>query len=118
MLAGKIKRSNTILYCRNWEITVAFYRDVLKFVINHESDWFVEFQLSDNTYLSIANAANASIKSADGGGITLSWQVEDVEKIHRRLNQLGIKTSRIKRVWESRAFYMFDPEGHRLELWS
>jgi catechol 2,3-dioxygenase-like lactoylglutathione lyase family enzyme len=80
MLTGKIKRSNTILYCRNWEVTVKFYRDVFNFVINYESEWFVEFQLADNTYLSIANAANASIKSADGSGITLSWQVEEVEK--------------------------------------
>ena len=118
MLTDKIKRSNTILYCRNWEVTVKFYRDVFNFVINHESEWFVEFQLADNTYLSIANTANASIKSADGGGITLSWQVEDVEKTHHRLNQLGIKTSLIKLVWGSRAFYLFDPEGHRLELWS
>jgi catechol 2,3-dioxygenase-like lactoylglutathione lyase family enzyme len=118
MPTGNLKRTNTILYCQNWETTVRFYREVLKFVINHESEWFVEFQLMGNTYLSIANAAYASIKSADGGGITLSWQVEDVEKIHRRLNQRGIKTSRIKRVWGSRAFYLFDPEGHRLELWS
>jgi uncharacterized glyoxalase superfamily protein PhnB len=59
-----------------------------------------------------------SIKSANGSGITLSWQVEDVEKAHHRLSQLGIKTSRIKLVWGSRAFYFFDPEGHRLELWS
>ena len=118
MLTGKIKRSNTILYCRNWEVTVKFYRDVLNFVINHESEWFVEFQVADNTYLGIANEANASIKSAAGNGITLSWQVEDVEKTHRHLNQLGIKTGRIKLVWGSRAFYLFDPEGHCLELWS
>ena len=118
MLAGKIKRSNAILYCRNWEITVAFYRDVLKFVINHESEWFVEFQLADNTYLSIANAANTSIKSANGGGITISWQIEDVELTYLRFNELGIKTRKIKSVWGARAFYIFDPEGHRIELWS
>jgi len=118
MLTGKIKRLHTILYCRNWDATVKFYRNVLNFMINHQTDWFVEFQLVGDSYLSIANAAYASITSADGNGITLSWQVEDVEKIHRRLNQLGIKTSGIKRVWGSRAFYLFDPEGHRLELWS
>ena len=118
MLTGKIKRSNTILYCRNWEVTVKFYRDLLNFVINHESEWFVEFQVADNTYLGIANEANASIKSAAGNGITLSWQVEDVEKTHRHLNQLGIKTGRIKLVWGSRAFYLFDPEGHRIEIWA
>ena len=104
MLTGKIKRSNTILYCRNWEVTVKFYRDLLNFVINHESEWFVEFQVADNTYLGIANEANASI--------------EDVEKTHRHLNQLGIKTGRIKLVWGSRAFYLFDPEGHRIEIWA
>ena len=118
MLTSKIKRSNTILYCRNWENTVRFYRDVLKFVINHESEWFVEFQLADNTYLSIANAANTSIKSADGGGITISWQIEDVELTYLRFNELGIKTRKIKSVWGARAFYIFDPEGHRIELWS
>lgn len=118
MLKDKIKRSNTILYCRNWEVTVKFYRDVFNLAINHESEWFVEFQLAGNTYLSLANAAYTSIKSTDVGGVTLSWQVGDVEKTHRRLKQLGIKTGQIKRIWGSRAFYLFDPEGHRLELWS
>jgi catechol 2,3-dioxygenase-like lactoylglutathione lyase family enzyme len=118
MLTSKIKRSNTILYCRNWENTVKFYRDVLKFGINHESEWFVEFQLADNTCLSIANAVNTSIKSADGGGITISWQIEDVELTYLRFNELGIKTSKLKNVWGAQAFYIFDPEGHRLELWS
>jgi catechol 2,3-dioxygenase-like lactoylglutathione lyase family enzyme len=118
MLTSKIKRSNTILYCRNWKNTVRFYRDVLKFGINHETEWFVEFQLADNTYLSIANAANTSIKSADGGGITISWQIEDVESTYLRFNKLGIKTTKLKNVWDAQAFYIFDPEGHRLELWS
>jgi predicted enzyme related to lactoylglutathione lyase len=118
MFTSKIKRSNTILYCRDWENTVRFYRDVFKFVINHKSEWFVEFQLADNTYLSIANAVNTSIKSSDGGGITISWQIEDVESAYLRFNELGIKTSKLKRVWGAQAFYIFDPEGHRLELWS
>ena len=113
-----IKRVNTILYCRNWKNTVKFYRDILSFSIHYESEWFVEFQLADNTYLSIANSDCASIKSADGGGITISLQIEDVDSTHSCLNELGIKTSKIKNVWEARAFYIFDPEGHRLELWS
>jgi len=118
MLTDKIKRINTILYCQNWDITVKFYRDVLNFVINQQTDWFVEFQLVGDTYLSIANAAYASIKSADGNGITLSWQIEDVESTYQLLNKLGVKTSQIKRIWGARTFYFFDPEGHRVELWS
>ena len=117
MLTGKIKRTNTILYCRNWDAMVRFYRDVLNFVIHHQTDWFVEFQVGD-TYLSIANAACASIQSADGNGITLSWQVEDVESAYYLLNELGVKTGRIKGIWGAKVFYFFDPEGHRIELWT
>jgi catechol 2,3-dioxygenase-like lactoylglutathione lyase family enzyme len=118
MLTGKIKRTNTILYCQNWDAMVRFYRDVLNFVIHHETDWFVEFQIVGNSYLSIANAANASIQSADGNGITLSWQVEDVESAYNMLNEFGVKTSQIKSIWGAKAFYFFDPEGHRVELWA
>ena len=118
MLTGNIKRTNTILYCRNWDAMVRFYRDVLNFVIHHQTDWFVEFQIVGNTYLSIANAACASIQSSDGNGITLSWQVEDVESAYYLLNEFGVKTSRIKSIWGARAFYFFDPEGHRVELWT
>jgi len=116
MLTGKIKRTNTILYCQNWDAMVRFYRDVLNFVIHHQTDWFVEFQIVGNSYLSIANAANASIQSADGNGITLSWQVEDVESAYNMLNEFGVKTSQIKSIWGAKAFYFFDPEGHCVEL--
>ena len=118
MPAGGIKRINTILYCRNWDDTVKFYRDVLKLMVNHEAEWLVEFQLIDNTFLSIANAASTSIKSSNGDGITLSFQVETVDAAHRQLHEIGIETGPIKPIWGARAFYIFDPEGHRIELWS
>ena len=118
MLAGSIIRINTILYCRNWETTVKFYRDVLKLMVNYETEWLVEFQLVDNTYLSIANDAGTSIQSSKGDGITLSFQVETVDVAQRRLHGMGIETGPIKPIWGVRAFYIFDPEGHRIELWS
>jgi catechol 2,3-dioxygenase-like lactoylglutathione lyase family enzyme len=118
MPGGGIKRINTILYCRNWDDTVKFYRDVLKLSVNHEAEWLVEFQLIDNTFLSIANAASTSIKSSNGDGITLSFQVETVDVTQRQLRELGIETGPIKPIWGVRAFYIFDPEGHRIELWS
>jgi predicted enzyme related to lactoylglutathione lyase len=118
MSSGAIKRTNTILYCRNWEETMKFYRDLLKLTVNHETEWLVEFQLIDNTFLSIANTAFTTIQSAKGSGITLSFQVENVDIVHRRLGEAGIETGPIKAIWGARAFYIFDPEGHRIELWS
>lgn len=73
MPAANLKRTNTILYCQNWENTVRFYHDALRFLINHELEYFVEFQPVGNIYLSIAHEANKAIKSADGASITLSW---------------------------------------------
>ncbi|MGA8179489.1 MAG: VOC family protein [Desulfobacterales bacterium] len=118
MSSGAIKRTNTILYCRNWEKTMKFYRDVLKLTVNHETEWLVEFQLIDNTFLSIANTSFTTVQSANGSGITLSFQVENVDIVHRRLRGAGIETGPINAIWGARAFYIFDPEGHRIELWS
>jgi catechol 2,3-dioxygenase-like lactoylglutathione lyase family enzyme len=117
MLSEQIKRTNTILYCKKWVATLEFYRDILELPINHETEWMVEFRLRDNTYLSIADEARTTIGSGGGEGITISWQVEDLDSVHRRLNALGAKTSKIKDVWGARAFTFYDPEGHRLEMW-
>jgi catechol-2,3-dioxygenase len=118
MFTSNIKRTNTILYCRNWETTAGFYRDKLNLPVSHEREWFIEFHLAKATFLSIADVSSASIKSADGDGITLSWQVEDIELAHEWLQELGVKTSPIKSTWNALAFYFFDPEGHRIEMWA
>jgi len=31
---------------------------------------------------------------------------------------LGVDVSKIKSIWGARAFYLYDPEGHRVELWA
>ena len=113
-----INRINTILYCRKWDDTVKFYRDVLKLSVNHKAEWLVEFRLIDSTFLSIANTASTSIQSSKGSGITLSFQVENVDAVQRQLHDIDIETGPIKPIWGARAFYIFDPEGHRIELWS
>ena len=118
MSISNIKRANTILYCRKWQTTVEFYRDILSLPVNHEKEWFVEFYLTGTSFLSIADASSASIKSADGAGVTISWQVEDIGLTYGWLQELGVKTSLVKTIWGARSFYFFDPEGHRIEIWA
>ena len=113
------KSVNTILYCNKWSETVTFYRDVLKLGINFASDWFVEFQVSQTAFLSVADERRASIKSSAGAGITITLQVEEVETAWQYLNKQGIKAGPIKaHAWGGQVFYFYDPEGHRLEVWS
>lgn len=113
-----LTRANTILYCQNWEETVHFYRQLLCFPVAFENDWFVEFHLVGSNYLSIAQAARATIAAVAGQGVTLTWQVEDLEGVERFLHSQGIATTPIRRKWNARVLYCYDPEGHRLEFWA
>ncbi len=113
----KIKAANTILYCKKWQETVAFYKNGLKLLVISSNDWFVEFKLNDMSRLSVANEARTSIDSGDGKGITISLQVADIEQTRTELMEAEITPTPSKEVWGSKAIYIHDPEGNRLEFW-
>ena len=114
----QIFNANTILYCRHWQQTVHFYREQLGLSPRFTNDWFVEFQLHDTATLSVADESRASIKSAAGQGLTLSLRVSNVEPVHAALCNRGLSPTPIKILWGSSVFYVFDPEGNRVEFWS
>mgnify|MGYP002383631273 FL=1 len=113
----KIKATNTILYCKKWEETVAFYKTGLNLLVIFSNDWFVEFKLNERARISVANPERASIQSGDGKGITISLQVDEIEQVRSGLLEARIELSSIKEVWGSKVFYVHDPEGNRLEFW-
>ena len=114
----KIKRTNTILYCCRWAETVVFYRDRLQLAVAYQNDWLVEFRLSETAFLSVADQSRTSLSSAEGDGITLSFQTEDLPAVHRHLTDLGVAPSAIRsQVLGADVFYIFDPDGTRIELW-
>jgi hypothetical protein len=113
-----IKAANTILYCCKWEDTVRFYRDQLKLSVNFSTDWFVEFILDGISRLSIADENRASIKTSRGKGITLSWEVDRIERVWADVRNNGLEPTPIrKHPWGACCFFLFDPEGHRIEFW-
>jgi catechol 2,3-dioxygenase-like lactoylglutathione lyase family enzyme len=119
----QLRRTNTILYCQQWEATVAFYRDTLGLRASFANDWFVEFVLHDDAahggaHLSIANAARTSIIAVEGQGITLAWQVDDLPAVRGQLESVGVAVTPIKQRWGAWVCYCRDPEGHRIELWA
>ena len=110
--------ANTILYCGKWEETVRFYRDHLKLPVNFATDWFVEFTLNAMSRLSIADERRASIKSSHGNGITLSWEIKSLDRAWEDARKRGLAPTEIrKHPWGARVFYLFDPEGNRIEFW-
>ena len=113
-----IDRTNTVLYCERWPDTVAFYRSVLGLRVAFENDWFVEFQLASSSFLSIADSSRATIDAVEGHGITLTWQVPDLNEARALLEASAVDVSEIRRRWGANVCYCNDPEGHRIELWS
>ncbi len=113
-----LKTANMILYCKEWENTVRFYRDQLHLSVNFSTDWFVEFHLTSNSRLSIADEKRSSIPSCGGKGVTLAMEVDDIEAAWKYTMKNGLKPTEIrKHPWNARVFYLLDPEGHRIELW-
>ena len=111
--------ANTILYCQSWRETVAFYRDAMGLPINFASEWFVEFALTDSARLSIADERRATIKSTHGAGITLTFQVADADALWAEFQSAGWQPTPCRtHKWGARTFYLRDPEGNRLEIWS
>jgi catechol 2,3-dioxygenase-like lactoylglutathione lyase family enzyme len=113
-----VERFNTILYCRQWLPTVRFYRDDLGLPVIDENEWFVEFRVTGGSSLSIADSARATVDHVDGQGVTLSWRVTDIAAARERLVERALQPSEIRTVWNAAIFYVTDPEGHRIEVWS
>ena len=113
----KINRTNTILYCLHWTETLTFYRDIFQFNINYQNDWFVEFHITGESYLSVVDTRRASIRSVEGQGITLAWQVDDVRAMRTDLITKHVSVTDIQHKWGSSVCYLYDPEKHRIELW-
>jgi catechol 2,3-dioxygenase-like lactoylglutathione lyase family enzyme len=114
----RLQTTNIILYCKNWAQTVYFYRDLLALPVLFENDWFVEFGLNAASRLSIADENRSSIKSNNGAGITLALEVENIESLWEQMGNAKLNPTAIrKHPWNARVFYLFDPEGHRIEVW-
>jgi catechol 2,3-dioxygenase-like lactoylglutathione lyase family enzyme len=114
----KVDRTNTVLYCDRWAATVAFYRDLLGFDVAHETDWFVEFRVTTDAFVSIADARRATIDAAGGKGVTLTLHTDALGETRALLDGRGVTTTPITRRWGADVFYCHDPEGHRIEFWS
>jgi predicted enzyme related to lactoylglutathione lyase len=110
---------NTILYCRYWNDTLSFYKEGLTLPVTVTKPWFVEFAPGPAARLSIADERRTGMTSSLGRGITLTFQVDDLDATHRVLSARGLSPQPVTdHAWNARVFYVFDPEGNRIEFWS
>ncbi|NQU37032.1 MAG: VOC family protein [Actinobacteria bacterium] len=114
-----IETVNTILYCEQWDRTTVFYRDILGLSVKTATDWLVEFSITPNACLSLAHAERTSIRPAAGAGITLTFKVADLWAARQSLVDRNVAVDPVREChMGGRAFFLRDPDGNRLEIWS
>ncbi|MDZ8118247.1 methyltransferase domain-containing protein [Pontiella agarivorans] len=115
----KLEAANTILYCKHWPETVAFYRHQIGLQEKGSTDWMVEFFLTPTACLSVADASRTSILPNLGKGITLTFKVFDLHAVWQQLKDRNIAVDPIRNcTMGGEAFFLRDPEGNRLEFWA
>jgi catechol 2,3-dioxygenase-like lactoylglutathione lyase family enzyme len=108
---------NTILYCRAWPDTVDFYRRVLGLTATYSTDWFVEFRITHDAFVSVADASRATIEAGGGRGLTVSIRVDDLAGVRSRIESRGGTPTSVDRRFGAEVFDVHDPEGNRIEFW-
>lgn len=110
-------RLNTILYCCRFQECVDFYERVLGLAVMHRRDWFVEFRVGNDAFISVADEARCTVASSGGAGVTLSLRATDLDTLRERLLAAGFEPTPVRPQWQAVSFFCHDPEGNRLEFW-
>ncbi len=123
----KLAMKYIILYVRNVEETMHFYRDVLQLPVKMQVDTYVEFDtgmttLSFNTRESVRQdigldvAENLMASSTFEIGFVVEDVVATIE--HLRQQQVVIVKEPVVKPWGQTVAYITDPDGHFIEICS
>ena len=116
-----------VLLCRRLEQTRAFYKDVMGFPLEHDSDTWVSFRVG-STLLTL-KPRGASLAWDDGpiipgsASVQLAFRVPPsaVDACHAELVASGAEIVRAPTdlpVWRHRALFFRDPEQNVLEIYA
>jgi lactoylglutathione lyase len=112
-----------ILFVRDLERSVAFYRDVIGVPFKLEGDGYVEFAtqgarfgLYDRNRLGELTGQGTDLPRASGGEVV--FLVGDVDAEAARLTKAGATLLKgpVDRAWGHRTLHLLDPDGFVVEL--
>ena len=112
-----------ILFVRDLERSVAFYRDVIGLPFKLQGDGYVEFAtqgarfgLYDRNRLGELTGQGTDPPDHPGGEVV--FLVEDVDAEAERLREAGVTILRgpLDRAWGHRTLHLEDPDGFVVEL--
>jgi lactoylglutathione lyase len=111
-----------ILYVRDVEASVAFYRDALGLLFKLRDAGYAEFVTGETKFglLERTRASDLIHREPTEGGPAgeLLFLVDDVDAEAERLRGLGVefRSGPVDRPWGHRTLHLLDPDGFVVEL--
>lgn len=119
MKPSAVESFHTVLFCKEWDACVNFYREVLGFEEVAARAGFVEVQVTPESRIGLLRHKKEGGAANLDTSMILSFKVEDVGKIHQILSERCKGIGELRRhPWGARLFELRDPEGRRLEFWT
>lgn len=114
-----VESFHTVLYCRNWDACVSFYRDILEFEEADTQPGFVEVRVAPGSRIGLIRRSGDQDAQNRDPAVLLSFRVSDVDTVHAILSARWKEVSGVKpHPWGARLFELRDPDGRRLEFWT
>ena len=111
------------LFVKDVAESVAFYRDVLGFVVESEAPDYVAMRLGDVVFgigpqagLPAGHHFSAALDQPKGTGVEIVIEVHDIDALYGRVGAAGypVSTPLKKRPWGLTDFRIVDPDGYFL----
>jgi lactoylglutathione lyase len=111
-----------ILYVRDLDKSISFYRDVIGLPFKFTESGYAEFATQGTKFALFERTSLPQLIGRDGGEcdatMEVAFLVDDVDAEAERLRAAGVAelTGPVDRPWGQRTFHFLDPDGHVVEF--
>jgi catechol 2,3-dioxygenase-like lactoylglutathione lyase family enzyme len=120
MRQSAIDFNHVLIYVSDVKRAVRFYRDRLGFQIIEEEKGYARLRSPrSNSTIGLHHLRGRKRPSQRQGGITLYFEVKNLDQLCRKLASEGVKIGQMPEdmPWGWRHAYLRDPDGHELSLY-
>lgn len=106
--------TNDVSACRD------FYQKYFHAIITFDCGWYLNMAIGSNGPAIQFMEPQGDMPTYAGAGVTLNFQVDDVDREHKRLTKAGLPAAMPleDHPWGDRGFSVIDPIGNSLYIYS